>query len=115
MYFTNTGGIIIDNPGSREVGVISFGKGAKETFIDIGILSAGCRFKDCRHINEKGCAVLSAIDSGVIDAAQYENYQKLQKETEHYEMSNYGKRQKDKKFGKFIKNAKVDLKKFNSR
>jgi ribosome biogenesis GTPase len=111
MYFTNTGGIIIDNPGSREVGVINFGKGAKETVIDIGKLSMSCRFKDCKHINEKGCAVLSAIDSGDIDAAQYENYQKLQKETEHYEMSSYDKRQKDKKFGKFIKNTKSDLKK----
>lgn len=112
MYFTSEGGIIIDNPGSREVGIVDFGIRAKEVFIDIGKLSMACRFKDCKHISEKDCAVLSAIDSGDIDAAQYENYQKLQKETEHYEMSSYDRRQKDKKFGKFVKNAKIDLKKF---
>lgn len=115
MYFTNIGGIIIDNPGSREVGIVNFGTGAKEVFIDIEKLAVGCRFKDCKHINESGCAVLSAIASGDIDESQYENYLKLQKETEHYEMSNYDKRQKDKRFGKFIKNAKVDLRKYNSK
>lgn len=112
MYFTNTGGIIIDNPGSREVGVINFGKATEETFVDIGKLAASCRFKDCKHVNEKGCAVLSALDSGNIDAGQYENYHKLQKETEHYEMSNYDKRQKDKRFGKFIKTAKAELERY---
>ncbi|NTW61542.1 ribosome small subunit-dependent GTPase A [Candidatus Saccharibacteria bacterium] len=115
MYFTSEGGIIIDNPGSREVGIIDFGSGSKELFIDIEKLAGECKFKDCRHINEKGCAVLAAIDSGYIDASQYENYLKLRSETEHYEMSSQERRQKDKKFGKYIKTAKVDLKKYRSK
>lgn len=115
MYFTGEGGIIIDNPGSREVGVVGFGNYAKDVFIDINKYSKSCRFKDCKHQNEAGCAILGAMRSGDIDAMQYENYQKLQKENEHYKMSNQERRQKDKKFGKFIKNAKVDLKKYNSK
>lgn len=112
MYFMNGGGIIIDNPGSREVGVIDFGDGANDLFADIQKLALECKFKDCQHVNEKGCAVLVALNLGEINAGQYENYLKLRKETEHYEMSEYEKRQKDKKFGKFIKNAKADLKKY---
>lgn len=115
MYFMDAGGIIIDNPGSREVGIVKFDNGAKEVFADINQIATGCRYRDCGHVSEQGCAVLGAIKSGEIDAAQYENYLRLQKETKHYEMSNYDKRKKDKKFGKFIKNAKVGLKKYRSK
>ncbi len=114
MYFTKDGGIIIDNPGSREVGVVNFGNGADEVFLDIKKISRRCRYRNCNHINEQGCAVMDAIKSGDIELSQYENYLKLQKETEHYEMSVYDKRKKDKKFGKFIKNAKSDLKKYKT-
>lgn len=115
MYFTSEGGIIIDNPGSRGVGVVSFGMGSRELFNDIENLASSCKFRDCNHVNGHGCAVTAAIESGDIDVSQYENFLKLRKETEHYEMSNEERRQKDRKFGKFIKNAKVDLKKFNSK
>lgn len=115
MYFTVEGGIIIDNPGSREVGIVDFGTGAKELFIDIDKLALNCKFNDCTHTNENGCAVLVAIAAGDINETQYENYLKLRKETEHYEMSSREKRQKDKKFGKFIKTAKADLKKYRSK
>lgn len=114
MYFTKDGGIIIDNPGSREVGVINFGSGADEIFSDIKKISSRCRYRNCNHINEQGCAVVDAINSGDIELSQYENYLKLQKETEHYEMSVYDRRKKDKKFGKFIKKAKVELKKYKT-
>ena len=115
MYFTSAGGIIIDNPGSREVGIVDFGSGSKKLFIDIEKLALNCKFKDCNHISEHSCAVLAAIGAGDIDEAQYENYLKLRKETEHYEMSNQERRQKDKRFGKFIKAAKADLKKYSSK
>lgn len=115
MYFMPNGGIIIDNPGSREVGVVDFDAGAKEVFVDIAELARHCKFKDCKHVNEKGCVVLDAVNSGHIDSAQYENYVKLQKENEHYGMSDYEKRQKGKKFGRLLKNAKEELKKHKSR
>lgn len=112
MYFTREGGIIIDNPGSREVGVADSISGIGEVFGDIESIAKTCKFKDCKHVNEPGCAVQDALNTGIINPSKYENYQKLLKETEHYESSSYDKRQKDKKFGKYIKNAKTELKKF---
>lgn len=106
MYITANGGIIIDNPGSREVGIIDAGAGMGEVFADIESIATTCKFKDCRHVNEPGCAVMQALKTGEINVNQYDNYNKLLKETEHYELSNYEKRLKDKKFGKIIKNAK---------
>lgn len=114
IYLTSQGGIIIDNPGSREVGVVDSSAGAKEVFADIEKLSQNCKFKDCKHINEHGCAVLKALASGELDASRYENYMRIQKEIEHYEMNSYDRRQKDRKFGKFIKQAKADREKYNS-
>ena len=115
MYFTKNGGIIIDNPGSREVGVVNSERGISEVFVDIESIASGCKYKNCSHIKEQGCAIMQALNDGVVSASQYDNYIKLKKETEHYELSNYGKRQKDKKFGKFINNAKVDIKKYKPR
>ncbi len=113
MYFTHDGGIIIDNPGSREVGVVKFGSGASEVFSDIEAIASQCRYRDCSHRKEQGCAVLEALESGHLEHARYENYLKLQKENEHYQMSNYDKRKKDKKFSKFIKVAKKNFKELN--
>lgn len=112
MYITNSGGIIIDNPGSREVGLTDVRTGVSDVFANIENIARECKFKDCQHINEPLCAVKHAVSTSIISKSQYENYQKLRKETEHYERSAYEKRQKDKEFGKFIKNAKKDLKKF---
>ena len=109
MYFTNRGEIIIDNPGSREVGVANFKSGSKDTFTDIEDYSKSCKFNDCKHINEYGCAVLDAVKNGRIDAGRYENYLKLQKEVAYSVMTSYDKRQKNKRFGRFIKKAKADL------
>jgi len=109
LYITATGGIIIDNPGSREVGVIDSISGVSEVFDDIDEMARTCQFSNCRHEQERGCALQYALETGAIDAARYANYQKLQKETSHYAMSNYEKRQKDKKFGKLVKSAKNTL------
>jgi ribosome biogenesis GTPase / thiamine phosphate phosphatase len=115
MYFTNNGGIIIDNPGSREVGVADSVAGVDEVFADIESIAVTCKFKNCKHTSEPGCAIQNALNSGAINPSRYENFQKLVKETEHYELSPHDKRQKDKKFGKYIKNTKTDLKKFRPR
>lgn len=111
MYFAATGGIIIDNPGSREVGVIGSSTGINEVFDDIDDLAKTCKFNNCHHVSEQGCAVRAALDDGTIDANRYANYLRLQKEIKHHEMTSYEKRLKDKKFGRFIKTAKVTLKK----
>ena len=104
LIVLENGAIIIDNPGMREVGVISTDSGLDDTFNEIAELSAQCRFKDCTHTVEKGCAVLNAVEHGTISKERYNNYLKIYKESQYNEMSYYERRQKDKKFGKFMHN-----------
>lgn len=111
MYILKNGGLIIDNPGSREVGLTNSTIGVKDVFKEITELSNRCRYNNCAHIHEPGCAVLRAINDNKLDKEKYENYLKIKKETEYYMMSELEKRDKDKKFGKFIKNAKDQIKK----
>jgi ribosome biogenesis GTPase len=110
LMILDQGGLIIDTPGMRELGNIGVNTGLNETFKDIIMLSQKCRFKDCTHINEPGCSVLEAVEKGEIRAKRYQNYLRIRKESEYYEMSYLEKRKKDKKFGKFIKIAKKHIK-----
>ena len=97
------GALIIDTPGLRELGNIGVEAGIKKTFDDIMALSVGCRFKDCTHVHEEGCAVLSAVDEGKISRERYENYIKMTRESAYHEMSYLEKRKRDKEFGKMVK------------
>jgi ribosome biogenesis GTPase len=110
MVFLENGGILIDNPGMREIGLVDSGGGNEVTFDSITNLSTACKFSDCKHIHEIGCAVLEALDNGELDRAAYENYLKMEKEKIHFQSSIVEKRRKDKEFGKmykaFIKNKK---------
>jgi ribosome biogenesis GTPase / thiamine phosphate phosphatase len=72
-----SGGMLIDTPGMRELQLWRGTGGITETFADIEALATGCRFRDCRHEQEPGCAVLQAIDEGELDPARFENYQKM--------------------------------------
>jgi ribosome biogenesis GTPase len=96
--------IVIDNPGLRELGIISIDSGLDDTFNEINELSKYCRYSNCKHTIEKGCAVLNALESGTITRERYNNYIKIYKESLYNEMSYYEKRQKDKKFGKMMHN-----------
>jgi ribosome biogenesis GTPase len=102
LIVLENGAIVIDNPGMRELGVISADSGLDHTFNEIVELSENCRFKDCTHTVEKGCAILNGVEEGIISNERYQNYIKLYRESLYYEMSYYEKRQKDKKFGKFL-------------
>jgi len=73
LIILENGGILIDNPGMREVGIADSGSGLEITFEQIISLSQNCRFKDCTHTREMGCAVLKAVENGEIDNASYEN------------------------------------------
>lgn len=112
MYFLQNGGIVIDNPGMREVGMTDTSAGIDNLFDEITALSLKCKYVDCTHIHEPGCAVLSALESGKLDEGKYSNYISLKKEAEHYEMTKLEKREKDRQFGKFIKTAKKEIKKY---
>ena len=74
------GALILDTPGMRELGLLDADEGITATFEDIEALAAQCRFHDCGHTNEPGCAVQAALETGVLDPARWRNYQKLQRE-----------------------------------
>lgn len=74
------GGIVIDTPGMRELQVWGDEEGLNQTFDDISSIASGCRFKDCSHENEPGCAVLEAVNNGILDPKRLESYKKLKKE-----------------------------------
>ncbi|MBU0480417.1 MAG: ribosome small subunit-dependent GTPase A [Proteobacteria bacterium] len=99
----DSGAMIVDTPGMRELGNFSVATGLGETFSEISELSGKCRFNDCTHVNEKGCAVLNAVEDGQLSAERYRNYIKMNRESSFNEMSYLEKRKKDKQFGKFIK------------
>ena len=79
------GALIIDTPGLRELGLMDADDGLGAAFEDIEALSAECRFKDCGHTSEPGCAVRAALDAGALDPGRWRNFQKLQRELSHQE------------------------------
>ena len=99
------GALLIDTPGMRELGNISVDEGINETFSEILKLSQQCRFADCSHIKEKGCAILEALENGDLEKQRYKNYLKMKKESEFNNMSYSEKKKKDKDFGKLIKST----------
>ena len=110
----DSGAMIIDTPGMRELGNFSIETGLDETFSEIKILSEKCHFNDCTHVGEKGCAVLEAIENGQLSDERYKNYIKMIKESTYNEMSYLEKRRKDKQFGKLCKNVMKSKKNRNS-
>ena len=104
--------MLIDTPGMRELGNIGVSSGLEESFADITVLAKDCRFADCTHTQEKDCALLRAIGNGTLQEDRYRSYLKLMKESEYNELSYVEKRQKDRKFGQFLKTALKDHKKY---
>ena len=111
LVVLDQGAMLIDTPGMRELGNIGVKAGIEESFSDITKLAENCRFRDCTHTNEVGCSVLRAVQTGSLNETHYLDYLKLKKESEHYQMSYFEKRKKDKKFGQFIKSAMKQNKK----
>ena len=107
-----TGGIVIDNPGVREVGLTDVGQGVDAFFDEITALARECKYTDCAHTHEPGCAVLEAVKSGKLDKEKYANYLGLKKETDFYELSAAGKREKNRQFGKFKKKALKEIERY---
>jgi ribosome biogenesis GTPase / thiamine phosphate phosphatase len=100
-----SGAMIIDTPGMRELGSLSVDDGIDETFSEILELSQSCKFSNCSHTSEKGCAILIAIKSGNLSEQRYQNYLKMKKESEFNQMSYLDKKKKDKNLGKLIKST----------
>jgi ribosome biogenesis GTPase len=83
MFLLSSGGLLIDTPGLRELRLWDAAPGLSRTFADIEALSARCRFRDCRHRDEPECAVLEALQDGLLDRSHYDNYIKLLKEQDY--------------------------------
>jgi len=111
LLVLDKGVMFIDTPGMRELGLLGASEGVDEGFADIIALSMACRYADCSHTRESGCAILAAIKNGELNEARYSSYLKLRKESEHHEMSYLDKRKKEKAFGRFIKTEKKKMKK----
>ena len=80
LFILKSGALMIDSPGIREVGMGTASAGIDETFPEILELASGCRFSDCRHEQEPGCAVQGAVKSGTLSASRLENYHRLMRE-----------------------------------
>ena len=103
LIVLKNGSMIIDTPGMREMGSIGTEMGLNDVFEKIIELSGQCRYNDCSHTQEAGCAIQDAIKKGIISNERYHNYEKMKKESVFNEMSYLEKRRKDKEFGKMIK------------
>lgn len=105
LIVLENGGLLIDMPGMRELGMLGVSEGVDDSFGDIRAHSLNCRFNNCMHTNEPGCAIRDSIAKGEMDAAHFRSYQKLKKESEFLEMSYHEKRQKDRNFGKLVRSV----------
>ncbi|MBI5021003.1 MAG: ribosome small subunit-dependent GTPase A [Ignavibacteriales bacterium] len=111
LVVLDNGALLVDTPGMRELGMIAVGTSIDDSFSDIHELSQNCRFNDCTHTVEVGCAILTGIQDGNLDEERYQSYMKLMKESKFHQMSYVERRKKDKQFGKMIKNAMKQIKK----
>ena len=112
------GGVLLDTPGIRSLELWGAGEGLEASFDDIDDLAETCRFSDCRHETEPGCAVVAAVADGTLDRRRFESYKKLVTELEAFELRQdpYAQRRQGRQFGRLIKNiAKTDPEKWNRR
>jgi ribosome biogenesis GTPase / thiamine phosphate phosphatase len=103
LFVLDNGAIIIDTPGMKELGVVENEEGIRTTFEEIYNLTLKCKFPDCTHNMESGCAVTEALEKGIIDVDTLENFRKIQREQMRFQTSIAEKRKKDKEFGKMAR------------
>lgn len=106
MILMEGSGILIDTPGVREFGLAVGDPDSLAGVLDISDYEKSCRFKDCGHVNEPGCAVLEAVSNGTLDPKVYESYLKLRREVWHFSSSEHEKRKKEKSLSKLVDEVK---------
>ena len=104
-----SGALMIDTPGMRELGMVEADEGLTEAFADVEPYLGRCRFSDCRHEREPGCAIRAALASGALDPARWRSYQKLQAEAEGHDAAMRRKREWAKNVAKTNKQRKQRL------
>jgi ribosome biogenesis GTPase / thiamine phosphate phosphatase len=115
LHLLPDGGLLIDNPGMRELQISDNETGLSTTFADIEELAQQCRFGDCQHNSEPGCAVIAAIEAGQLEQRRLDNYLKLQSEQMRNSASLAERRSSDRALGRFYKQALKSSKRFKSR
>ncbi len=103
------GALVIDNPGMREFGILGAESGIANNYADIIALASSCRYQDCSHTGEPGCAVLAAVHTGEVNQESLDTFLRLKEESAFNDMSYAEKRKKDRDFGRYIKSSKKDL------
>ncbi|MBY5920746.1 ribosome small subunit-dependent GTPase A [Ferrimonas balearica] len=94
------GGLLLDTPGMRELQLTDCEQGVNDAFAEITAFAAQCRFGDCQHENEPGCAVRNAVEEGTLSERRLASYRKLMREQAHNSATLAEKRFRDKAFGK---------------
>lgn len=105
MHRLPHGGWLIDTPGMRELQLVDVGDALDDVFSEIAVLAGQCRFADCAHDSEPGCAVQAAIEDGTLDPERLRRYRKLQSEDRRNTETIAERRSRDKNFGKMIKSV----------
>lgn len=106
MVLMDDNGILIDTPGVREFGLASDNPETLADIFDVSDFAESCRFENCMHVDESGCAVIKAVNSGLLELEVYNSYLKLRKESWYFFASEYEKRKRDKSFAKISEEAK---------
>jgi ribosome biogenesis GTPase len=105
LFFTLTGGLILDCPGMRELQLTDCEEGVKAVFADVELMAQQCKFTDCQHHTEPGCVIQQAITNNLLDKRRLTNYQKMLKEQARNTMTLAESHQKDREFGQLIKSS----------
>jgi len=114
MHRLPHGGWLIDTPGMRELQLVDVGDALDDVFAEVASLAGACRFSDCGHESEPGCAVQAAIADGTLDPDRLRRYRKLQSEDRRNSESIAQRRSRDRNFGKMIKSVLADKRKDKS-
>ncbi len=107
LFRLEGGALILDTPGMREFGLWDADEGVDETFAEIVELAAGCRFADCSHRFEPGCAVRSAVEAGRLDPSRLKSYRRLAHELAE-QPSPAARRDTERRFHKVVRSASAD-------
>lgn len=109
LHRLKAGGWLLDTPGMRELQIADAGDGVEQVFAEIAEVASRCRFADCRHEGEPGCAVEAALADGSIDPERLRRYRKLVAEDARNSESVHERRRRERVFGKLIKSVKADM------
>lgn len=108
----SSGGVIIDTPGMREIQIMDVDTSLDKTFTDVETLAKNCKFNNCQHQSEPGCAIREALEDGTLDRGRWDNYIKMKKEIEYF-IRKTDKKAESEYWNKIKKRSKL-IKEINS-